>query len=71
MAAGRGAAMIRSMSVHTHRDTQPTSGNGGGESALAEQLDALAGAYGNRFLLEPAPDNDCRITGCARSTRCG
>ena len=45
------------MSVHQHRDTQPTTGNSGGESALTEQLDALAKQYGNRFLLEPSPDN--------------
>ena len=44
------------MSVHQQRDTQPTTGNGG-ESALTEQLDALAKQYGNRFLLEPSPDN--------------
>jgi glutamate decarboxylase len=31
--------------------------NGGGEPPLIEQLDALAAQYGNRFLLEPAPDN--------------
>jgi glutamate decarboxylase len=27
------------------------------QAGLAEQLDALARKYGNRFLLEPAPDN--------------
>ena len=27
------------------------------EPAIIEQLDALAAAYGNRFLLEPAPDH--------------
>ena len=27
------------------------------ESALSEQLDALATRYGDRFLLEAAPDN--------------
>ena len=33
-----------------------TSTNGADEP-LSEQLDALAASYGNRFLLEPAPDN--------------
>jgi hypothetical protein len=46
-----------SLSVHQHPATTPTSTNGGEESALREQLDALAVRYGNRFLHEPAPDN--------------
>ena len=33
-----------------------TSGNGV-DAPLIDQLDELAGRYGNRFLLEPAPDN--------------
>ena len=35
----------------------PASGSGGDQSWLAEHLDDLAHQYGNRFLLEPAPDN--------------
>jgi glutamate decarboxylase len=45
------------MSVHQHRNMHPTTEDGGAVSALAGQLDALAAAYGNRFLLEPAPDH--------------
>src|SRR5215213_8049972 len=45
------------MTVHQHTDTGVTSGNGGGQPPLSEQLDALAARYGNRFLLEQAPDN--------------
>jgi glutamate decarboxylase len=44
------------MSIHERSTTAPTSTNGADE-ALVEQLDALANRYGNRFLLEPAPDN--------------
>ena len=44
------------MSLRQHSATPPTSTNGA-DDALIEQLDALAAAYGNRFLLEPAPDN--------------
>ncbi len=44
------------MSVYQHRDTPAVSGNGAAERDLAEKLDALAASYGNRFLLEPAPD---------------
>ena len=44
------------MSLRQHSSTPPTSTNGA-DDALIEQLDALAAAYGNRFLLEPAPDN--------------
>src|SRR5215218_55381 len=50
------------MSVQQHRATTPTSTNGA-EEALIEQLDALAGAYGNRFLHEPAPDNELPMQG--------
>jgi glutamate decarboxylase len=42
------------MSSPTHASTSPKPGNG---SATARELDALAREYGNRFLLEPAPDN--------------
>ena len=45
------------MSLSQHSASPPTPGNGAHEPALIEQLDALAAAYGNRFLLEPAPDN--------------
>ena len=44
------------MSLRQHGTTPPTSTNGADE-ALLEQLDPLAEHYGNRFLLEPAPDN--------------
>jgi glutamate decarboxylase len=44
------------MPVHQHRSTAPTSTNGA-DDALRAQLDALAASYGNRFLLDPAPDN--------------
>ena len=42
------------MSIHQHRDAGKQSPNGG---ELIEGLEALAQAYGNRFLLDPAPDN--------------
>ena len=45
------------MSVQRHSNRPATSGNGGSESPLIEQLDTVAAQYGNRFLLEPAPDN--------------
>jgi glutamate decarboxylase len=45
------------MSLRQRSETPPTSTEGVDESALIEQLDALAERYGNRFLLEPAPDN--------------
>jgi glutamate decarboxylase len=41
------------MSLGQHRETSTN----GAEEPLVEQLDALGAAYGNRFLLEPAPDN--------------
>ena len=44
------------MSSRQHSATPRTSANGA-DDAVIEQLDALAAAYGNRFLLEPAPDN--------------
>ena len=57
------------MSIHQHRPSAPTGGNG---TPLSEELEALAVAYGNRFLLEPAPDNALPEHGhAARSTRCG
>jgi glutamate decarboxylase len=45
------------MPVHQQRSTQPTATDGAEQSAIIEQLDALAAEYGNRFLHEPAPDN--------------
>ena len=44
------------MSLRQHSATEPTSTNGADE-ALLEQLDRSRENYGNRFLLEPAPDN--------------
>jgi glutamate decarboxylase len=43
------------MDLHQRTETTQTSHNGG-EQHLIEGLEALARAYGNRFLLEPAPD---------------
>jgi glutamate decarboxylase len=44
------------MSIHQRAETAPGSPNSG-EIALSEKLEALAAQYGNRFLLEPAPDH--------------
>src|SRR3954464_2647772 len=44
------------MSIGQHTAMAPASPDGG-EVQLSEQLEALAAQYGNRFLLEPAPDN--------------
>src|SRR4051794_38544733 len=41
----------------TIRQHQPAATTGNGDQLTAE-LDALAEQYGNRFLLEPAPDNE-------------
>ena len=46
------------MSIHQHRPSSPGATNGGDGSAMIEKLEELAAAYGNRFLLEPAPDNE-------------
>ena len=43
----------------------------GADQPLTEQLDALATRYGNRFLLEPAPDDRLPEHGMRASTRCG
>src|SRR4051794_32911787 len=49
------------VSVRQHSsDSSPTNG---AEAALLEQLDALAREYGNRFLHEPAPDNELPMHG--------
>jgi glutamate decarboxylase len=45
------------MSVQQRSETPAASGDGGAQERLIEQLDELARRYGNRFLLEPAPDN--------------
>ena len=45
------------MPIHEHRPPSPGAANGGDGSELIEKLEELAAAYGNRFLLEPAPDN--------------
>src|SRR4051794_53665 len=45
------------VSVRQHSSATPGPRNGADDSALVEQLDAMAEAYGSRFLLEPAPDN--------------
>jgi glutamate decarboxylase len=50
------------MTIHQHQPTAPSSSNG---DDLATQLDALAKAYGNRFLLEPAPDHQLPEQGMA------
>src|SRR4051794_11685732 len=47
--------MTKSLRSHTESLSTPT--NGAHEPALMEQVDALATRYGNRFLLDPAPDN--------------
>jgi glutamate decarboxylase len=43
------------MSIHQRNEAAAAASNGG-EVQLSEQLEALASQYGNRFLLEPAPD---------------
>jgi glutamate decarboxylase len=50
------------MTIHQHQTTAPSSSNG---DDLAAQLGALAEAYGNRFLLEPAPDHQLPEHGMA------
>src|SRR4051794_4956938 len=44
------------LSVQQRTESMPTSANGGDQPDLAAGLEALAREYGNRFLLEPAPD---------------
>jgi glutamate decarboxylase len=46
------------MTIHQHRPSSPGATNGGDGSAVIDKLEELAAAYGNRFLLEPAPDNE-------------
>ena len=45
------------MSIHQHSALTSKSTKGDDGGAVIDQLEALATAYGNRFLLEPAPDN--------------
>ena len=45
------------MSTHQHSAPTGKSTSGDDGAAVIDQLEALAEAYGNRFLLEPAPDN--------------
>jgi glutamate decarboxylase len=45
------------MPVQQRSETPAASGNEGAQERLIEQLDELARRYGNRFLLEPAPDD--------------
>jgi glutamate decarboxylase len=40
-----------------HPAVTPTLSDGGAQPLLSEQIDALAQQYGNRFLLDPAPDH--------------
>jgi glutamate decarboxylase len=45
------------VSIHQRTETAPTSSNGEEHAALIHELEAVARQYGNRFLLEPPPDN--------------
>src|SRR3954452_15977310 len=45
------------MSVRQHPEIPPTPANGADQPALIDHLDDLATQYGNRFLLESAPDD--------------
>jgi glutamate decarboxylase len=45
------------VSIQQRTESATTSANGGEHPPLAEGLGDLAREYGNRFLLEPAPDN--------------
>ncbi len=45
------------MSLRSNPDTPSTPTSGTDAPALTEDLDALATRYGDRFLLDPAPDN--------------
>jgi hypothetical protein len=46
----------KTMSLGQHSATSPTSTNGADDPVI-EHLEHLGAAYGNRFLLEPSPDN--------------
>ena len=45
------------MSIQQRSEADPGTPNGGSKQALLEGLEALARDYGNRFLLEPPPDD--------------
>jgi glutamate decarboxylase len=45
------------VSIQQRSETGPASPNGGERQRLIEGLEALSREYGNRFLIEPAPDN--------------
>jgi glutamate decarboxylase len=45
------------VSVSQRSESSPTSANGGEQAELIHQLATVAREYGNRFLLEPPPDN--------------
>jgi glutamate decarboxylase len=49
-------AYRRRVTIQQHSETPAISSHNGGDS-LVEGLEALAAEYGNRFLLEPPPDN--------------
>src|SRR6187397_1609541 len=55
-AEGRKERRERTMSIYQH--SAPTGGSTKDDGAsVIDQLEALAETYGNRFLLEPSPDN--------------
>src|SRR3954453_18888090 len=45
------------MSIHQRGEPSPAATNGGDGIRLSEELEAMATRYGNRFLLERAPDH--------------
>src|SRR4051812_43111128 len=45
------------MSIHQRGEPSAKATNGGDGIRLSDELEALAVRYGNRFLLEPAPDD--------------
>jgi glutamate decarboxylase len=46
------------MTIDRRTSVPPASPNGGDDVGLVEELEAMATRYGNRFLLEPAPDHE-------------
>ena len=60
------------MSVHQHNETPAGSATGAAKPRCSSSSTRSRARYGNRFLLEPAPDDrlpDARDA--RRSTRCG
>jgi glutamate decarboxylase len=51
------------VSVRQRSESSPTSTNGGEQDELVHQLEAVARQYGNRFLLEPPPDDKLPVHG--------